>query len=140
MKVTQERVRAVIIESENITLVKRVRDGKTYYVFPGGGVEEGEDKIEAMVREGKEELGVDLEVGELLMERQVDSKGVLQAEYFYLCKKIGGMLGMGTGPEYREGSGYKGSYEAVEIPLSEVQRIDLVPSEVKDFVLKKFSF
>ena len=48
-----ERVRGILIENEVITIIKRTRDGETFYVFPGGGVEKGETEEQALKREMK---------------------------------------------------------------------------------------
>ena len=52
----QKRVRRILIKDGMIALIKRTRDGETFYVFPGGGVEEGETEEQALKREIKEEL------------------------------------------------------------------------------------
>ena len=52
----QKRVRGILIKDGMIALIKRTRDGETFYVFPGGGVEEGETEEQALKREIKEEL------------------------------------------------------------------------------------
>lgn len=48
---------AIIVQDGKIALIKRVRDDEVYYVFPGGGIEEGETSEEATKREIYEELG-----------------------------------------------------------------------------------
>lgn len=57
------RVGAVIIEDGRVALIERVRQGRTYYLFPSGGVEDGEDLATALRRECREELGVDVAPG-----------------------------------------------------------------------------
>ena len=54
-----------IVENEKgeILLVKTLNGG---WVFPGGQVEVGENLVDALVREVKEESGVNIEVGGLL--------------------------------------------------------------------------
>jgi 8-oxo-dGTP diphosphatase len=61
------RVRAcsLIIENEQILLVKFQSEEGVHYNLPAGGVEKGESVIEAVRREAKEEAGIDVEVGEL---------------------------------------------------------------------------
>ena len=49
-----QRVRGIIIENGKIVLIERVKGDKTYYIFPGGGVEEGETILQALHREMKE--------------------------------------------------------------------------------------
>ena len=54
---TRNRGAAIIVQEGKIALIKRIREDETYYVFPGGGIEEGETAEEAMKREIYEELG-----------------------------------------------------------------------------------
>jgi len=56
------RARIVLVDHGKLALIKRVRDGRTYYLFPGGGVEEGETPQDAARREAFEELGVEVEL------------------------------------------------------------------------------
>jgi 8-oxo-dGTP diphosphatase len=63
------RVVAALIETEpGRYLVQQRLPGKSralLWEFPGGKVEPGESDAEALIREGREELGVELEVGPL---------------------------------------------------------------------------
>lgn len=56
----RKRATAIIIRDGNILLVRRVKDGKEYYILPGGGVEPGETVEAAFLRETKEELCIDV--------------------------------------------------------------------------------
>ena len=135
----KERVRAVIIGGENIVLMKRVVKDREYWVFPGGMVEKGETKKEALARECREELGIDIKIKSLLVKRDLDIYEDKQLEYFYLCEKIGGTLGTGEGPEYQEEKGYWGTHEVKEMPFGEIVKLNLLPAEVKNLALKRFS-
>ena len=48
--------RSVILRGGKIAMVHSLQ--YDYYKFPGGGIEEGEDPVEAMIRETKEEAGL----------------------------------------------------------------------------------
>ncbi|MCC6569407.1 MAG: NUDIX domain-containing protein, partial [Anaerolineales bacterium] len=56
------RAGVVLIENNKIALIERHRAGLEYFVFPGGGVDEGESPEQAAVREAMEELGVEVVV------------------------------------------------------------------------------
>ncbi len=58
--------RVVLVRDHNVALIRREREGVTYYDFPGGGVEDGESFAATAVREAYEELGVRVRVGALL--------------------------------------------------------------------------
>ena len=68
---TIEVVAAVIVRDGKILCVQRAEHEKEYisskWEFPGGKVEVGESLEEALVREIREELSVDIEVSEFLM-------------------------------------------------------------------------
>lgn len=68
---TIEVVAAVIVRDRKILCVQRAEHARECvslkWEFPGGKVEVGESREEALVREIREELSVDIEVSEFLM-------------------------------------------------------------------------
>ena len=130
-------VRGIIIKDNNLAVIKRVKEteGKirTYYVLPGGGVEENETLEKAMKREAKEELGVEINIKGTLY--KFVNMGELN--HFMLCEIIDGEIGTGTGPEFtsKEYSN-RGQYIPMLISRNEMSNIDLVPNEIRDKILE----
>ena len=83
---------AVVIRDGRVLLTRRLDDQHLpgFWEFPGGKVESGESPEEAVVRECREEIGVELEVERILevTHHQYPSKEVLLL--FYLCSLVSG--------------------------------------------------
>lgn len=135
-----KRVRAILIENGMISLIKREKSGQTYYVFPGGSVESGESLEQALRREIREELGIEIAIQKLFLEREFERNSIKQDEYFYLCKMTGGVLGTGNGPEYQIGNNYEGTHKVVQFPLFEIKNMDVFPLEVRDMILQNHTY
>ena len=115
----------VLIEENKVALIKRIRDGSVYYVFPGGGMQQHETPKAAAKREAFEELGVQVEIEGLF------AKIAYQGDqYYFMAKRIGGIFGGGLGEEYTDPDRHSGTYEPVWVELKELQDVDVKPREV----------
>jgi len=84
--------RAIILKGDKIALV--YSRNEKYYKFPGGGIHDGEDKREALIREVREETGLVVipesirEYGSVLRRQKSDrAEDVIfeQENYYYFC-------------------------------------------------------
>lgn len=92
--------KALIIRDDKILLTKN-KDGNGYfYLFPGGGQEQGETLHEALKRECIEEIGREVEVGELIHIREYIGRNhehasfdydVHQMEFYFRCSMFNEM-------------------------------------------------
>ena len=126
------RAVAILIEDEKVALIERHRQGRHYFSFPGGGVDEGETVEQAVVREVEEELGLQISVERKLAD--IWFRGNRQ-EYF-LVKRISGEFGTGTGEEYESYSPENGTYLPMLMPIADVLNNPVVPVEMAEMVVK----
>jgi len=66
---------------------------------PGGGIEFGESASESLVREFKEETGLDIRVDNFLFTTEFISPPLHAIEFFFRVTPLGGSLQKGTDPE-----------------------------------------
>ncbi|WP_399630419.1 NUDIX domain-containing protein [Sporosarcina sp. SG10008] len=90
-------------------MIKRVREGQEYYVYPGGEIENEESLEQAAVRETFEELGVHISIKialELLIILACSTFSLLKLSGGHSvrgkAKSLAGKLGIG-GPMSRRG-------------------------------------
>ena len=119
----------VIIKNNKVALIRREKAGRIYFVFPGGKQEMGETIEQCAKREAFEELGVEVEIGELIT--QVPYNGI---QYYYHAKIIGGQFGTGQGEEFTDTT--KGSYLPMWVELENLKVLDVVPPEVVGEIVK----
>lgn len=130
------RAGAVLIEDDKVVLIERYRDGKHYFVFPGGGVDEGETPEQAAVREMEEETGLRVTVQCKLAEIHFG----LSTQHYFQVACLGGEFGCGTGEEYTDADPdhpAQGIYIPVWMPLIELlEHENVYPAEIVELVLR----
>ncbi|WP_456278972.1 NUDIX domain-containing protein [Bacillus sp. AK128] len=91
--------KALILNNNKLLLTKNKDDDGYFYLFPGGGQEHGETLHSALIRECMEEIGEEVEIGELLHVREYIGKNhehssfdsnFHQVEYYFVCNLING--------------------------------------------------
>jgi 8-oxo-dGTP diphosphatase len=127
------RAAVILIQKDKIALIERNRSGKHYFVFPGGKIEAGETPAVTAERESKEELGLDVRIGQMVAE--VWYLG--SPQYYYLANRIDGQFGRGTGPEMSSlPNSKKGSYLPIWLPVDELLDQLVLPELVAEYVWK----
>ena len=116
---TNNRVTGVVIRDGKLLLIHRFRAGEEYWVFPGGGVEEGETLEQALQREMLEETGLKLRSARYLC--QAEGAPVC---IFYVCELEPGEPQIG-GPE-RESQSPTNQYILEWVPLNQVTHLKKV--------------
>jgi 8-oxo-dGTP diphosphatase len=101
------RVAALIVKAGSLLLVKHSKDGSSYWMPPGGGVDSGETLSEALVRELHEELALEVEVGALVLASDAISPDRDRhiVNLFFTARVLSGEPQRGTDPRI-SGFGY----------------------------------
>ena len=114
------RAGIVLIEGDKVALIERHRAGLDYFVFPGGGVDDGESPEQAAIRETMEELGIKVTIRQKLIEIQL---GQNSRQIYFLVEQTGGEFGTGIGEEYTDSDPNhpeEGIYIPIWMPIDEL--------------------
>lgn len=125
------RVAAILLQDGQIALMRREKLGRLYYVFPGGGQEDGETGEQAVAREVEEELGLLVAAGRLVAQTWFRGR----EQRYYLCNVTGGQFGSGQGPEFtRPFDPQSGTYQPVWLPVQALHTYPVLPQRVAELV------
>jgi 8-oxo-dGTP pyrophosphatase MutT (NUDIX family) len=133
------RIRAgiVLIKEDQVALIERYRAGFHYFIFPGGGVDEGESPEQAAIREAMEELGIEVAIQHKVAEVQLGQKS---RQIYFLVVQTGGEFGTGAGEEFAESNRdnpQKGIYLPIWMPIAELpQHANVHPAALAELVLR----
>lgn len=84
---------AIVIQEDQILLVRyNNTDGKSYLVGPGGGVFSNEGIYQAVVREVREETGLEVSPQKVLFVEDLLSRRYRIVKIWLLCNLVGGQL------------------------------------------------
>jgi 8-oxo-dGTP diphosphatase len=126
------RAGGIVIHDGKILLMRRIRDGQQFHVFPGGGVECDETVQQGIVREIFEETNQNVVVDAILYHHDL----IDDSDQFYgLCRYVDGGEVRLNGPEaddFQEANQYHPEW----VDLSELQNLTLYPVMVRDWLLE----
>jgi 8-oxo-dGTP pyrophosphatase MutT (NUDIX family) len=129
------KARAVIISDDKLLLIRREKNDSVYYVFPGGSVESGENFEQACVRELVEELGVHITINNIFYEVLNHEEQV--HEQFFIADITSGEIGTGLDKKFVPGEAASAGYSIVQVPLSEIASLDILPRSARDAILSR---
>ena len=108
------RAAALVVQDGKILLIEHQKDGRKYWLLPGGGVDFGETASSALEREMMEELNLQVSVDDLVFSSDsIDPSGKRHIfNLYFACRITGGSIAVGDDPRL---SGY-GFFPAEQIP------------------------
>lgn len=100
------RVRAVglLVENDRILLLKHQGIGSKGYLWspPGGGVDFGQSAEETVIREFREETGLEVSIEKFLFVNEHRDEEHHAIELFFEVRRVSGTATLGTDPEINE--------------------------------------
>jgi len=133
------RVAGICIQNGKVLLQKP--DNDTAFAFPGGHVTLGETNAQTLIREFKEEIGVDISVGDLKWVGEIffpwGNKPCHQICLYYNVDITSDNIpfeGMLIGSEQLEGRAF--NLEFHWVPLEELENIEVYPTNAAELMSK----
>ena len=126
-KEKRTRARAIIFCEDKIVAMYREREGRIYYAFPGGGLEDGETTEECVKREVLEEFGMVVKP----IKKVYICEDQINISHYYICQWVSGDFGSGKGEEFQAGN-KNGVYVPSMIKIADIPNLPLKPSEVAE--------
>lgn len=132
----KDRCAGVLIKDNTLLTFWRYRDGREYYVLPGGTLEEGETLEEGLKREMIEEMNLTVVVGKKLFEYYNDFEHP-RTDHYFLITEFTGEIKLG-GPELMHQS-RENIYRPEWIKLDKLTEINLQPEYTKMQLFNRLS-
>ncbi len=112
----QIRVTGILIENDEILLVQQKVSDKRNWSLPGGRLEQGETLQQGLIREMKEETGLDVEIIRMLYVCDVAVSDYTVLHITFLLKRTGGQVSLPTN-EFDENP----IHDVKFVPVSELE-------------------
>ena len=122
------RARVILYNSENdaMLLIHRLKNGRDYWVIPGGGAEGNETPVETALREIEEELNIQLKPADLTHLLEYKSQ---ENEHFFYAE-ISFIAAPEISGEEKERSNNANVYQPDWVAVKDLAQINLMPPKV----------
>jgi 8-oxo-dGTP pyrophosphatase MutT (NUDIX family) len=138
--VVKRTARAILLDDDQLLLIKRTKPGREpYWVTPGGGVEPSDATVvDGLHREVDEELGAKVSdvvpaFVDTVEHVRDDGQAGVKVQFFFVCRLESMDLSRRHGPEVDEPCGM---YDIVRVPFTRegVTSVGIVPDSLRDFL------
>jgi len=133
--------KAIIVKDGKLLAIKmQGGGGGIFYILPGGGQENGENLHQTLQRECLEELGANVEIGELIFIREYIGKnhefasrhaGAHAMDFMFLCKVHHDTFENGSNPD-------KEQISVEWLPIKELLQYNLYPRALRTHLISYF--
>ena len=122
------RARVILYNRENKTvlLIHRLKNGRDYWVIPGGGAESDETPVDTAIREINEELTIHLKSADLTQLFEYKSQ---ENEHFFYAE-ISFIAAPEISGEEKERSNNANVYQPDWVAVKDLTQINLMPPKI----------
>jgi 8-oxo-dGTP diphosphatase len=123
--------------ADEILLIRRVRDGRVYYVAPGVEVLDAETPGAAAARAARQELGIEVKIDQMLYAQAFSG-----VDHFFFSATASG--GVGDAALTRRGDDFEldgeldGTYELARLRVAALLGYDVRPLELAQRIVRAF--
>ena len=129
------RLEGLIINNDKVLLIRRIKNGREYYVLPGGGWEKGETQKEGVKREIWEETSLTVKVKHLVFRLTTSNNN---QHLVYLCQYLGGEPQLGDFIEKEKmRKNPNNIYQPVWLKITKLPK-NFYPTEFRLWLLKAY--
>lgn len=136
-EIVKRSARAILLDGDELLLIKRTKPGQEpYWVTVGGGVEDEDPTIEAALhREVFEELGGTLQCAELVHLITDGLDGGIGIQHIFAARLNSMNMSSRTGTEFSKPE--RGGYEVVRVPFTAetIRELKLMPPQLAEFIV-----
>lgn len=127
-------VRAIVIKDDQILVMKRNKFGHKYMCLVGGGIDVGEQPLQSLVREVREESSLEIANPRLVfVEQSGDPYGT---QYIYLCDYVSGEPELSANSvEAAINKDGQNLYETAWFPLKDLKSSPFLSETLKQAIL-----
>ena len=127
--------RAIIVKDDKILLMERNKFGLKYRALIGGGINSGENAIDALHREVFEEASIRIKNPKLVITE--DAGEIYGIQYIFLVEYDGGEVKLSPdSEEYGISAMGKNTYNPVWFPIKDLKEAHILPVELNDKLIE----